>query len=51
MQLGSALVRPFSPRISDIARFYLAVSKTDCVAERYGQRRLEDYFGALKDHV
>lgn len=51
VRVGSTLVRPLSPRVSDITRFYLAVSKMDCVAERYGRRRLVDYFKALKDDM
>lgn len=46
-RLHAALLAPIHPRLSELLEFATAVSTHDAVAERYGSRRLGDWFGAL----
>lgn len=43
----STLIKPFNPRLANITKFYLAVSREDCVAPVRGSRSISDYFGQL----
>jgi len=40
----SLLIRPLDRRLSDLLRFFVRVSTTDCVAPAHGTRRLADAF-------
>lgn len=43
-RVGSALVRPFHPRLGELGQFLAAISSMDIVAEQTGSRRLADHF-------
>jgi uncharacterized protein YbjT (DUF2867 family) len=47
MRAGAALVSPFDRRLAELFRFVTAVSTTDAVAPKRGERRLADYFDGI----
>ena len=44
VKVMTTLIKPFNPRMANIAQFFLTVSSQDCVAPPYGKRKIGDFF-------
>lgn len=49
--LAVKLIHPFNKHVADLAEFFVAAGKNDCVAPATGTRTLKDYYEELAPHL